>query len=242
MCPVTKSPTPQVTLAEAIKQRLPVHPSQDLDSLPDSMLHLQLTERNGHWWVTPWFVAKTDEGLIDFRIADWRKWADAVMNQKCWVCGGHLGVHLTFVLGPMCIINRTTAEPPCHAACAVWSVCNCPFLAHPEMIRRPAPRPEGAQDPAGIGIPRNPGVSALWPTRGFHCFDDGKGKKLIRVDEPSAEVHWYAEGRKATRAEIETSIRGGLPILTELAESQGPEAVFALFAQYNNSLQFLPAA
>jgi hypothetical protein len=33
-------------------------------------------------------------------------------------------------------------------------------------------------------------------------------------------VCWYAEGRPATRAEVEASVAGGLPFLRDLAEQQ----------------------
>jgi hypothetical protein len=231
----------QVSLADAVRDRLPIHPSQNLETMPGRMIELLLTERNGFWWVTPWFVAVKD-GAVDFRVADGSKWRDAVLNQRCWVCGGRLGVHLTFVLGPMCTVTRTTAEPPCHVDCAVWSVANCPFMANPEMVRRPAPMPEGAKDAPGLGLARNPGVTALWPTRDFKTFKDHEGRYLIRVGDPSGVVHWYAQGRKATRQEILASIHSGLPALTALAEDQGPEAVSALFVQVNAAQQYLPAA
>jgi hypothetical protein len=206
------------------------------------MQNLLLTERNGFWWITPWFVAKTHAGGIDFRVADGGKWRDAVLNQRCWVCGGRLGVHLTFVLGPMCTVTRTTAEPPCHVDCALWSVANCPFIKNPEMVRRPAPMPEGSKDAPGISLARNPGVMALWPTRDFKTFKDHEGRYLMRVGDPTGVVHWYAQGHKATRQEILASIHSGLPSLTALAEEQGPDTLTALFVQVNAAQQFLPAA
>jgi hypothetical protein len=65
----------------------------------------------------PWFVAWFD-GKPEFRAMDGLKWIRAVREHLCWVCGGRLGVWQTFVLGPMCGINRTTVEPPCHLECA----------------------------------------------------------------------------------------------------------------------------
>jgi hypothetical protein len=75
----------------------------------------------------------------------------------------------------------------------------------------------GAELPAGHMIKRNPGVSLLWTTRSYRPFRDGSGGILFRVGEPS-QVEWFAEGRLATRAEVEESVRTGLPALEELTE------------------------
>jgi hypothetical protein len=41
----------------------------------------------------------------------------------------HLFWRWSFVVGPMCGINRNSAEPPSHKECAQWSARNCPFLS-----------------------------------------------------------------------------------------------------------------
>jgi hypothetical protein len=127
-----------------------------------------------------------------------------------------LGNWLTFVIGPMCGITRTTGEPPCHLDCARWSARNCPFLSRPHMVRREDGLPDNIEI-AGIAISRNPGVTLLWTTRTFDVFDDGNGKGLISVGDPE-RVEWWAEGRPATREEVEHSVETGIPILQGLAE------------------------
>ena len=134
----------------------------------------------------------------------------------------HLGRHRTFVIGPMCAINRTSAEPPNHTACAVWSVKNCPFLTRPRMVRREDDElnvDKCAAFVAGEMIPRNPGVTLLWTTRTYSIFRDPAGKPLIEIGDPSA-VAWYREGRTATRAEVEESITTGLPFLLAACEKE----------------------
>lgn len=178
----------------------------------------------------PWFVAWAD-GRPEFRCADGAKFARAVKERLCWVCGGPLAGRATCVIGPMCCINRVTAEPPCHPACAEYSARACPFLSRPRMVRREGDIPEGTTS-AGVMIPRNPGVSCLWEggpdvARPFH---DGDGGVLFRLAGPIA-VSWWAEGRPATRAEVDASVASGLPLLREMARAQGPEARFALADQ-----------
>lgn len=167
----------------------------------------------------PWFVEEGD----DFRIASAAKRVIAVREKLCWVCGQRLGVHLAFVAGPMCGINRTSSEPPAHLDCAQWSVKACPFLLLPHAKRRDA----GLDDvvsPGGIAITRNPGVIMLWITKDYVCFKDGMGGWLIRMGEPS-EVLWSCEGRPATRAEVLESITSGLPNLQRIADAEGAAAV-----------------
>jgi hypothetical protein len=193
----------------------------ELTPLPPRMLHLKVDARG---YVVPWFVAWVD-GVPEFRAMDGRKWVEAVRYKLCWVCGTRLGAHFAFVVGPMCLVSLTASEPPSHLQCATWSAINCPFLSRPRMVRRENDLPQGMVDPAGLPILRNPGVTAVYVTKGFRTFKDDAGKPLIKMPEEHTEIHWYAEGRRATRDEIQESIDTGLPILMEMAEREGLEAV-----------------
>lgn len=190
----------------------------------------------------PWFVAYPNgpEGEPEFRVADREKWKRAVQEKLCWVCGGQLGAYLAFVLGPMCGITRTTSEPACHRECAEWSIINCPFLTRPHMVRREDNLPEGATEPPGLHIPRNPGVSLLWCTRDYQLFRGPDRRYLIHVGDPR-EVGCFAEGRRATRQEVDESIAGGLPKLIEQAKLDGPEAEEELVELVKAFEWFLPA-
>ena len=189
----------------------------DLTPLPLRMQDLPIDPQK-HIPV-PWFVQWID-GKPDFRIMDGAKWRRAVREKLCWVCGRQLGAYLVFAIGPMCAINRTTSEPPCHLECARWSAMNCPFLSRPHMHRRDGGLPEEAEDTiGGVGIKRNPGVSLLWITRTYTVWRPEGGGHLIEVGPP-VDVEWYAEGRKATREEVMESIRTGLPLLEEIAQQE----------------------
>ncbi len=177
----------------------------------------------------PWFVAWPNgpEGEPEFRTADGRKWHMAIREKLCWVCGRRLGVYHAFVLGPMCGITRRTSEPPCHRECAVWSAMNCPFLTRPRMVRREGNLPEGSIDAPGMPLDRNPGVALIWLTRNYKLDPIGEGRYLIIVGTP-VEIEAYAEGRWATKEEVDASIESGLPHLRAAADADGPEAHKAL--------------
>lgn len=195
----------------------------ELDPLPERMRSLPIDRG----YPVPWFVAWVD-GKPEFRAMDVKKWLAAVKFGLCWVCGERVGSRLTFVIGPMCGINRTTSEPACHRECAVWSAKNCPFLSRPHMTRREDDAFSIEQGKcAGIPISRNPGVALLWHTRHFKVFNDGAGKPLIQVGEPDS-VEWLAEGRPATFEQVSASVESGLPIVMQLAEAEGPKAVAEL--------------
>lgn len=168
---------------------------------------------------TPWFVDYVD-GVPEFRAMDPRKWERAVRDKMCWVCGEKLGRFMTFVAGPMCGINRTSAEPPCHYECAAWSAKFCPFLSRPHASRRDASDLGSFKDGPGHAIERNPGVTLLWTTLSYRVFGDGKGGHLINMGPPTA-TEWWAEGKSANRRQVEESISGGLPILLEIAGKHG---------------------
>lgn len=170
----------------------------------------------------PWFVAWID-GRPEFRVADAAKIALAVRDRLCWVCGGPLSHRVAYLIGPMCVVNRVSAEPPSHPGCAEYSVRACPFLSRPAMVRREGGLPEEGESP-GVMIRRNPGVTCLWTTRapGATPFRDGPGL-LFRLWTPTA-LSWWCEGRTATRAEVLASVESGLPSLLGMAEAEGPGA------------------
>jgi hypothetical protein len=195
--------------------------------------------RDSRGYPVPWFCSWNPDGTPNFQTADGDKSILAIKNSLCWVCGERLGRHLSFVIGPMCLINRVSAEPPHHRECSEFSLRVCPFLLHPNMKRMPTKYQDGYEAPAGTMIERNPGVAALWITRSFQLIKDNQGGILFRVGEPE-EISWWAEGRTATRAEVMASIESGLPILSKYAAEEGPEATNALHKAYREALKFLP--
>lgn len=188
----------------------------------------------------PWFVWIDDDGKPDFRVVGPGKLQQALRG-LCWVCGKGFagGEDRAFVLGPMCGINRVAPEPPSHVACATWSALNCPFLATPQMTRRDRHMPEGTAEPPGIMLRRNPGVALVWVTgyRSWSTRRDGSG--LFDIGNPKRAL-WFAQGREATRAEVLASVDSGLPILRELAEQDGPDAVAELERMHATALAYLP--
>lgn len=169
----------------------------------------------------PWFISWA-EGKPEFRVADARKCEVAVLAKKCWVCGDYLGKRLAFLVGPMCAVDRTTAEPPSRRECAEYRVRACPFLSRPAMDRREGGLPsETSCD--GEMIRRNPGVSLLWMATSYDIFRDGAGGWLIRLADPF-EVKACREGRASTPDEIRESFDYGLPSLRALCRD-GREAM-----------------
>lgn len=169
----------------------------------------------------PWFVDKVN-GEYDFRIMDPDKFRAAVRCGLCWICGRALGARKTFVLGPMCAINRTISEPPSHLECARYSARHCPFLSIPHMKRREDEVTESMERHcAGVGLKRNPGAVCLWTIRRYTIFKDPRGLPLFTFPDPES-VEWYAEGRTATRDEVMQSIESGLPYLRAACEQEEP--------------------
>jgi hypothetical protein len=189
----------------------------DMESLPRTMKALPV-ERG---YPVPWFVDWLD-GKPEFRAMNPHKYLLALKQSLCWVCGSKLGNSKVFVVGPMCGINRTSAEPPSHPNCARWSAINCPFLSNPMAVRREDGllNNESLREKSpGVCIVRNPGVTMLWFCRSFEVFNDGKGRPLIQMGTPVG-VEWYCQGRLATRDEVQESIDGGLPALEAAARTE----------------------
>jgi hypothetical protein len=209
------------------------HYRPELPPVPRRMQTLPI--RRGY--PVPWFVAIVDDDY-HFPTADARKLKLALAKRLCWVCGQKLGTHFAFVIGPMCAINYNTSEPPSHRDCAVFSAIACPFLARPHMKRR-TEMPEGATNPAGIFLDRNPGVACVWVTRQFWKRPVAGGL-LFKIGKPE-EVLWFAEGRAATRGEVLASIDSGYPILHQVAVDEGADAVLELQEAYTRALELVPS-
>jgi hypothetical protein len=192
-------------------------------------------------WLKDGKPARGAEGATpDFRYADDEFRARAFKTGLCWLCGYRLGTHRVFVIGPMCVINRTTMEPPCHRACAEFAAQACPFLIHPRRKRNAKGLEEDASAP-GTMLTRNPGCVCLYEALWAEPFDDGDGGWLIQLG-PATRVDWWAEGRRATRAEITASIDGGYPLLLEQAIKDGDGAPEELAKLTFEALKLLPAA
>jgi hypothetical protein len=212
---------------------------EGLPPLPDRMKSLPLDARG---YPVPWFVAFID-GVADFRVIRENGIAHAYNKKLCWICGHVRGAIGAFVIGPMCAVNRVSAEPPAHLECAMYAAKACPFLTLPKAHRREAGIPADAKDPAGVMIARNPGVALVWTSRTWKPFKiDSTGAAgagvLFDIGEP-IEARWYAEGRRATRAEVMASLESGLPLLQrEAAKEAGGSA--ALTHQLRKALQVVP--
>lgn len=207
----------------------------ELEELPQRMRHLPVDERG---FCVPWFVPYKD-GKPEFRAMDPEKRANAVKFKFCWVCGGRLGRFMTFVAGPMCGINRASAEPPCHIECARWSARNCPWLNNPDADRRvdEVVTNDMSKCP-GIAVARNPGVIMLWTTRTYSVFPDHKGNYMLMFGNPVEPVEWYRCGKPATRVQVTDSIGEGIHLLVAMAirERGGIEALREAEAEFEKHL------
>lgn len=211
---------------------------------PEMPARMKKLPVNDAGYPVPWFVAFID-GVPDFRVIERGRIAAALTQHKCWVCGERMnGATASFVIGPMCAVNRVSAEPPSHHDCATYSARACPFLANPKKRRREGRMPEERVDPAGMMIARNPGVALVWTSRHWKAFQVPRGMGmppgvLFDVGEPT-RVAWYAEGRQATREEVLASIDSGFPLLLAEAEKDGPDAMTELHRLRDRAMGLLP--
>lgn len=191
----------------------------------------------------PWFVTELPDGTRDFRVADQDRHVDALRHRLCWVCGGRLGANVAFVIGPMCAVNRISAEPPNHRDCATYAAKVCPFMATPQMARRESHLPDGLIEPAGVAILRNPGVALVWVTRSFEWRRTPLGAPgyLCDLGDPT-ELAWYAQGRAATRDEVLASMESGMPTLRAACEldERPARSLLMLEQDYQRALLLVP--
>lgn len=203
--------------------------------IPERMRRLPISAKG---FPVPWFVASV-KGEWDFRVIKPGAIPMAHNGHRCWLCGEKLGQFSVFTIGPMCTVNRVSAEPPSHLACAEYAVRACPFLTKPNMRRNEKGLLEDKIDLPGVMILRNPGAVALWSCKTYSLMDSPNGGVLFRLGTP-AFVHWYTQGRPATRIEVMEVINSGVPILEEAARQDGPEALLELQQAIIDSVVYLP--
>jgi hypothetical protein len=203
--------------------------------LPARLARRPVSERG---FPVPWFVSFIN-GKWDFVNLDPRKIGEAYNREICFVCGEKLGQYKAFTIGPMCSINRVSSEPPAHRECAEYAVRACPFLARPNAKRNDKAHLVPSMDNVpGLAFEHNPGATLIWITRTFRPIR-ARGGTLFEVGEP-LEVAWYAEGRTATRQEIDAAIAKGLALLRREAEREGADAVAELDRNIKRAEKLLP--
>ncbi len=210
----------------------------DPRAMPDRIKHLP---RDPRGYPVPWFVYRDEKtGEADFRVIGPGKVEQAVMMNLCWVCGGPMARNKAFVIGPMCSINRISAEPPSHRSCAMFAAQACPFLTRPRMRRNAKDMSTETREAAGKMVLHNPGVACVWITREYRLMPVDNGI-LFRLGAP-LEVRWLCQGQPATRREVVQAIDKGLPILIDEAKQDGEDALSALLQAIHRMRQYLPGA
>jgi hypothetical protein len=136
----------------------------------------------------------------------------------------------------MCSVNRVNSEPPSHRDCAMYAMRACPFLSQPRMRRNEKDLPGGTI--AGIHLAHNPGAMLVWTTHDYKPFRAGEGV-LFKLGEP-VELAWYAEGRKATRAEVLAAFDRGLGKLRGIAAQEGKAAMRELQKNIDLAMKYVP--
>jgi hypothetical protein len=205
--------------------------------LPIPPARLALRPRDRHGRIVPAFAADVD-GQPDHRIASTDAIRRASEMRLCFLCDLPLGPYGAFVIGPMCLVNRVSPEPPSHRTCAEFAVQACPFLTNPTMRRRKTGIPEAAVEPDGNMCLRNPGVCAVYTTQEWNRQ---RGRDLFGFRNPF-EVSWWTRGRRATYPEALDGMVSGLEILrAEADQDTNPERAHSILAvQYERALELLP--
>ncbi len=187
--------------------------------------------RDGSGHPVPWFVDDQPGSRRDYRAATTGKRITAIRDGVCWVCGQLLPtgertkrqntpVPFTFLMPPMCTVDRVAPDPPAHEQCATYAVRACPFLSRADGM-------------------------VTWSTTGYRVerppYGMG-GRVLLKLADPLG-VTWWVQGRHATRDEAVAQLTAGFTRLREECRyDPDPDgAAAALDRQMRNAARLLPA-
>jgi len=152
----------------------------------------------------PWGV-KLIDAVPDYSGFDENKFNRALSAGRCWTCGERLAPPgsspRAFLVTPAEAIMRMLPEPPSHPSCIS-------FLA-----RRP-PRNSRTSQYRLLGV---------WMTRKATPAAINKGperRTVFWLDEPT-ELYWLADGRAASREDVEAEIAAAATQMPELAAESG---------------------
>jgi hypothetical protein len=208
------------------------------DNIPARMRNRPIDHRG---FPVPWFVSnKLPDGRWDFVHVDPKRLETAYRRGLCTLSGEPLGKFVSFVVGPMCIINRVAAEPPCIPELGKWAATVCPFLSQP-LAKRPAHDPQAEKQAEknvpGLMVPDNPGGCVVWTVRKSD-FERGRDR-LYRFGDP-VEVTFWTKGRMATPTEALGLFEARAAKLAEFASAEGPHAMREFGRMKATAAKYLP--
>lgn len=141
------------------------------------------------------FLVLVVDGKPDFRISDAERWAKAVRDRRCALCGEGLGRHIAFIGGPRSHASRAFTDPGMHYECAAYAMQVCPYLALPRM-RRTAQHV--AYEDVAIHtteevVEERPEVFFLGVSTDFEVEQFDSGSYYVRA-APWISVEWFRHG------------------------------------------------
>lgn len=183
----------------------------EMQNAPRCMSNRPIDHRG---FYVPWFVTeKTEDGHWDFVRIQASRVRQAMEEKLCFVSGTPLGKYSSFVVGPMCTINRVGSDMACRREVAQWAAKVCPFLTRPLAVREHVP---DHVTPGNLDT-GNPGCAVVWTglTRNILVMRNN----LIRIP-PATSVEFYKEGQLATKGEARHFMKVGARKLMALAEQE----------------------
>jgi hypothetical protein len=204
-----------------------MNPHRKLPPLPPNMRHLPVDAKRG--LSVPYFVLWED-GIPDFRISDMAKMRECTLHRLCMICGKPMaGDEGVFAMGPLNVIQATNDEPPMHQLCAEYSAQVCPWMLRPGMKRiDKKPKPEGTisltVESRAAEYKGAPQVWALYHAEEYMATSEPNGTMMYYLGAPT-EIHWWREGRRATRDEVITAMAEGRAYLAQHEKIAGKKSV-----------------
>ncbi|MGU3560539.1 hypothetical protein [Methylobacterium radiotolerans] len=162
---------------------------------------MQALPRDRRGYPIPAVVFRDAAGDPHFTINDIGKSHQAVREDRCPICWGHLTRGRWFVGGPLSALHEHGAfgDPPGHRACITYALQVCPYLAAPNYTKRLDDR--GLVERAGIALAMDPTVVPERPALFVAVMAIGQSARLgattaIRPKKPNRAIEYWQKGRR----------------------------------------------
>ena len=185
-------------------------------AMPERVARLPQDSRG---YPIPWNVLKAGDGTPFFIVNDDRKAFRALRENRCPICGEHLGRWRWLVGGPLSAFdpNGYYFDLPGHRDCIEYALQVCPYLAIPKYLRHTDAIAHAEKLPPECRvlldetiIPERPEVMVAVCAAKIELADRGPLQPYLKPVQPFTDWTYWRHGKQINEAQAMPYLRAAL--------------------------------